>query len=61
MAGKIGPPRKLASDTPYASPLHTSSISRAPTEYPTLFCSRGPIAACPENSTSESFPRVAAA
>ena len=30
MLGKIGPPRKLLSDRPYASPLHTTSSTSAP-------------------------------
>jgi hypothetical protein len=32
MAGNTGPPRKLLSEAPYASALHATSASSAPTE-----------------------------
>ena len=61
MPGKVGPPLKLLRDTPYASPLHTRSRMRVPTENVALFSSSEGSDDCPEKSTREEDLPVASA
>ena len=51
-AGKAGPPRKLPSEMPQASPLNTSRSASVDSDSVDSVLARSPKAFCPENSTA---------